>query len=455
MKRLFLLALLATFTVSLSAQEENISDIFVQKSSADALNEDGSFQKYRRSSLYSVLIAHTEFKYGDIIQTTFYSIPTNEKFNNHDLEVKSIASSARKMKKKGKEKARINGEDIERFLNEYDVARKMVAKWFNRNPKTGGFNLDLMLERGYYDAQQVDIDQARQTLRNVQSLGDAGAELIGKTFLLVNDITFVDKGERSRTIGGIFRALGEIAGAITENSAARDLGNIAGEVAEEVDGFRVNITSYLYRLDWNEEVEATFWQELWYDENTVDEARRAAFDSTDIFKMVYVGETTTSAANLASRSFSSRSKEEQMLTVCTRAIDKSIVELQREYDEFKVSVPIGAINTKERTVQVPIGLKEGINERSQFDVLLKVEGADGRFTYEKVGRIQPIKGMIWDNRFGALDEAQIRAEEGLKEENPDESGDATLTATTFRILDGANRIMPGCLVREVTIKRKK
>ena len=179
MKRLCLLALLATFTVSLSAQEENISDIFVQKSSADALNEDGSFQKYRRSSLYSVLIAHTEFKYGDIIQTTFYSIPTNEKFNNHDLEVKSIASSARKMKKKGKEKARINGEDIERFLNEYDVARKMVAKWFNRNPKTGGFNLDLMLERGYYDAQQVDIEQARQTLRNVQSLGDAGAELIG------------------------------------------------------------------------------------------------------------------------------------------------------------------------------------------------------------------------------------------------------------------------------------
>ena len=68
-----------------------------------------------------------------------------------------------------------------------------------------------------------------------------------------------------------------------------------------------------------------------YDENTVDEARRAAFDSTDIFKMVYVGETTTSAANLASRSFSSRSKEEQMLTVCTRAIDKSIVELFDHY----------------------------------------------------------------------------------------------------------------------------
>jgi len=37
----------------------------------------------------------------------------------------------------------------------------------------------------------------------------------------------------------------------------------------------------------------------------------------------------------------------------------------------------------------------------------------------------------------------------------DEAGDVTLTASTFKVLSGAHRIVPGCLVREVTIKRSK
>lgn len=453
MRRLFIFLMLFNVLQSLSAQEYNTLSV---KAVADARNQDGSYQKYRRSSLYSVLISHLNFKYGDVIHSTFLNIPISDKFNNHDLSVKSFASSAERMIKKGKQKARINGADIERFLNEYDVARSMVAKWFNRNPKTGGFNLDLMLERGFYDAQQYDIEEARASLRNIQSLGDAGAELVGKTFLLINDITFVDRGERSRAIGGIFRALGDLVSAATDSRDGHDIGDIAGTLVEEIDGFRVNITSYLYRLDWNEAVEATFWEDLWYDEDTFNEERRAAFDTTQLFKMVYVGETTTSASNLASRTFSARSKEEQMLKVCTRAIDKSIVELQRAYDEFKVTIPIGDINIEKRTVQIPIGLKEGINSRSQFEVLLKVLGDDGRITYERVGRIQPIEGMIWDNRFGALEEARIREQEGIEgESEEEETGDATLTATTFKILDGANRIMPGCLVREITIKRDK
>ena len=40
-------------------------------------------------------------------------------------------------------------------------------------------------------------------------------------------------------------------------------------------------------------------------------------------------------------------------------------------------------------------------------------------------------------------------------ENGDEAGDVTLTASTFKVLSGAHRIVPGCLVREVTIKRSK
>ena len=147
-----------------------------------------------------------------------------------------------------------------------------------------------------------------------------------------------------------------------------------------------------------------------------------------------------------------------MVKVCTRAVDKAIVELQREYDEFKVNVPIFKISEDKSTVDVQIGLKEGINEKSRFEVLLPVEDENEKIQYEKVGMIQPVEGKIWDNRYGALEEAEA-AEEAKKEgEDLSKNSDvanleaAKLTATTFKILSGANKIVPGCLVREVKIK---
>ncbi len=447
MRKFFLFAAAIVFACgTVSAQEaETTGD-----------NADGGIQKYRRSSLYSVLIKHSSFPYGETIDSTFMLIPTPDKFNNHDVGPKSFESSAAKMKKRGKDKVSVNAKDIEAFIQANDIARQMVAKWFNRNPETGAFNLDLMQERGFYDAQQEDIEKAKASVRNIQSLGDAGEELIGKTFLLVNDITFVDRGEKSKKAGGWLSFLGSVASAVTGVSAAEDIGNLAGAAVNEIDGFKVNITSYLYRLDWNKEIAETFWNQYWIDETNLDEAKRAAFDTSDLFKLTYVGETTTSAANLASKSLSQKPKTAQMLKVCTRAIDKSIVELQREYDEFKVNVPIRAIDPDKNTCEVAIGLKEGINEKSQFEVLMKTQDPEtGAISYEKVGKIQPIKGQIWDNRFGALEDAEAIANEGAKKSEEDGDGDASLTATTFKILDGANKIGVGYLVREVTIKRAK
>lgn len=435
---------------------------------ADAFvfEEDGSLAKYRRSSLYTVLVRHPEAKYGNAIDSSFLSIPTPDKFNNHDLSVKGFDAVDAPRRRKGKLRDDYNLHTIEQFIADNDIPRGMVAKWFDRHPDTGAFDMSLVQERGNYDASQLDIRLADQTTLGRATLADAGEELIGKTFLLVNDITFVDKGEKSAKAGGWLRMLGAIAGAATgtDLTAATDA---AATLVNEIDGFSVNITSYLYRLVWNDEVAAHFYTYYWMDDTCVDSARRAAFDTTNLFRVAYVGKTSTSAGNLSSKSFS-RSKEEQMLKVCTRAVDKSIVQLQRDFDEFKVNVPIYRIND-DKTVDVQIGLKEGINARSQFDVLMPEQDENGRTAYRRVGRIQPIEDRIWDNRFGADEEAAAAAAEEKKEgaaattatasgkraaSDDEPIGNVSLMATTFRILSGANRIVPGCLVREVTIKRE-
>ncbi|MEG2771651.1 MAG: hypothetical protein RR960_04830 [Alistipes sp.] len=437
------------------AQTDTTSVAATQQPQEQANPNNGKIDKYRRSSLYSVLIKQSTFKYGNTIDSTFMAMPTPDKFNNHDLAVKSFESTAVKQRKKGKAKVDANTKDINQFLQESQVAKGLVEKWFDRDTVTGAFDMNLIRQRGNYDASQADIHIADAGALGRAILADAGEDLIGKTFVLINDITFVDKGEKSGKVGGWLRLLGQVAAVATNNDNLALAGKAAGGLVSEIDGFSVNITSYLYRLEWNEDTAGMFYTQYWVDQEHCDPLRIQAFDTCNLFKVNYVGTTTTSAANLSTKSFANKSKESQMLKVCTRALDKSIVQLQREYDEFKVNVPLYKIN-EDGTVDVQIGLKEGINAKSQFDVLMPVETETGTTVYNKIGKIEPVEDRIWDNRFGADEDAAIlAADKDAKKDKDDEdvAGDVTLTATTFRVLSGANKIVPGCLVREVTIKR--
>lgn len=424
---------------------------------ADGLTDNGKIQKYRRSSLYTVLITHSKQDQGTTIKRVFMSLPTPDKFNNHDLGIKAFESSVAKPKKKASAKRdQTNLTDIEAFINKNDIARKMIAKWFNRDAN-GNMDVDLLVERGMYSAQLNDIDEAQNSAYGIMSLGDQGEELIGKTFLLVNDITYADKGEKSAKAAGALRFFGALLGGVTGTNIS-DLTDMAADGINEIDGFGVNISSYLFRLDWNEDMLNTLYATLWLDENVTDEAKRRerinAFDLSDIFKLTYVGSTSTTKGFTASKSFSKKSEEQQMAVACGRALDESILNLQREFDEFKVSVPIMSINQNARTCEVAIGLKEGINEKSKFEVLMQIENEDGTISYNRIGTIEPIAGKIWDNRYGALEIAEAYAADGqkAKKEEGVADGNAYLKATTFKITSGSDRIYPGCLVREIKIQ---
>ncbi|MBR6054930.1 MAG: hypothetical protein IKP46_06285 [Bacteroidales bacterium] len=414
----------------------------------------GVMLKYRRSSLYSVIIEHPTFPYAASIDSAFFAMPIPDKFNDHNIQPRVIISNAAKMKKGGKNKEAGNMADIDEFIATNKIPRDMIAKWFDRNPETGAFDMNLVQDRGFYDASAADISAAEASTRNFAILGDAGEELIGKTFMIVNDITFVDKGEQSAKAAGAFHALGSIFG----SDALKDVGTLVNEI----DGFTVNITTYLYRLVWNDEVMGTFYKMYWISDGYLDDAKKAAFENSDVFSLDYIGATTTSGSITTSKSFSKLTKDQQMLKAVTRAVDKAIVELQRAYDEFKVNVPIGAISADGKTVEVPIGLKEGVNEKSRYDVLMPSKDPDtGKVKYKKVAELKPVKGKIWDNRFGALEEAEMRAaakaagQEIKAEEGEDGEGNVFLTSTTFDIVIGANAIVPGCVVKESTIKTQK
>ena len=105
--------------------------------------------KYRRSSLYTLMIHDESRPYAEVIRASFEKGPIPEKFNNHNLGNRVIPTS----------NAKDESQNITTFLADNNVARDIVAKWFNRSAK-GGFNMDMIAERGKYDANALDIAKA-------------------------------------------------------------------------------------------------------------------------------------------------------------------------------------------------------------------------------------------------------------------------------------------------------
>ena len=62
--------------------------VSTQTSMAEEANESG--MDYRRNSLYSLMVNHTDQKYSNEIKNAFLDIETSDKFNDHDLSVKVV-----------------------------------------------------------------------------------------------------------------------------------------------------------------------------------------------------------------------------------------------------------------------------------------------------------------------------------------------------------------------------
>jgi hypothetical protein len=396
--RKILLVVLLLAAIAVKAQEDNTID-------------------YRRSSIYSVMIKHDNQKFADTIANVFKIMPVPDKYNDHDLSVKVVSVSEKEVLPK----------QIEDFLNRNNVASRLVSKWFDRDFTDGTCDVELIKERGLYNASEFDKAVAMQTQRGIAMLEDAGEDLIGNTFVLVNDIRYLDKGERSKKFGGALRIIGAVAAIATNNRNYNNLGESAGSITESYKGFKVKIFTHLYRLVWDDEIAQVFYDRIYSDKADVEKCDAMEL-YRDKFKLKYVGSQISDGSTT---SFMGIKEDEPHLMVrkaCQRALDDNVANLQQNYEEFKVKVPL--LGTEPLTAQ--IGKKEGITEKSKFEVL-EVEEHDGKTVYKRVGVIRPLSNLIWDNRFMAVEEKA----EG-----------ASLGYTTFKKVSGGS-FYRGMLIREI------
>lgn len=378
--------------------------------------------EYERASINMMLVKHPAKEFGNEIQFVFSRMKLPSRFNNHDLGVRLVSFA---------EENREATKNIESFIRQVDLGKRLVAKWFNRDKDSGKMDMELIRERGLYNSTKSDANIARAQLRGEALLEDAGELLIKNTYLVVNDITYVDK-----SVGwGIFKdVLNTVVNFALIGTASNDnpfenpaLASINATI-NDLKGFKVKITSYLYRLKWNDDIADQFYSQYYIDSENYDARKANDFkNKKGLFDLEYVGMVESSQSNTTLNGITTN--EQLIRKVCTRAVDKNLADLQHEFPDFRIKAPLVSTGP----IKAYVGLKEDITESSRFEVLERSINNKGKVEYKRVGVIRPVKGQIWDNRYWAEEE---------------KSEESSLGATTFQKVSGGD-FYPGMLIREI------
>lgn len=396
-----------------------------------SFGQSNNQEEYNRSSLYTITLLHSGDQMYNEILTAAQSLTIPDKYNDHSLNLRILQSD----KEKGKMLADKdeNAEKLTAFLSANQVAKRMVARWFDRDNSTGAFDVETLIQRGQYNVSSLELQKSMYTVTGKSYIADADAELMPQTFVVINDITYVDKEKNAKIAGAVFKTLGSIAGQFFGGigSLIKSAADLASSISDLVAGFTIDVRSYLFQLEWNPEVSNTFYTNYFYDADHVDLQKKAAFEAdTTTFKMKYIGTFNARSEKTSPRGL--YAQEEVFRKVLARATDKNIVELQKQYDVFKVTSIVTGITDKNE-VYVPIGLKEGVSATSKYEVLERVVDKTS-IKYIRRAVITPKAQEIWDNRYMAKEE---------------EAKNADLQQTTFTIQSQLSPIYAGMLVREI------
>jgi len=413
--------------------------------------------KYRRSSLHTILI-EGEFPKKDTVIAAYKSAPFPDKYDDHNVGDKSFNAKDYPISDTMKtSEVKNSPSSITKFFNDKKVANKLVAKWFNRQ-LDGTFDMSLIGDRGAYNATEMQASVAKGAARGNALLRDAGVELLGNTFVVVTKMNFIS----NEVPAAIARDIAIIA-ARQLGSPFNQLGEVAAKLAYEKmkEGYSIWSTSYLYKLKWNDSVEATFYNNYWMDKSSIDKNKKEAFENAK-FEMEFVG--MEKAAALITFSFKVKRSEIEIIKEGTiRSIDAVYSKLQKKYDVFKTKTPISSVDP----VTAKIGLKEGIEGGDRFEVLEQsIDSKTGLTIYTRKGVVTADKKLIWDNRYVAGDPVIVSnttitnttsitttSTDGVnttsttKEVKEAETPKVEVDRSTFK--GGAKSFYPGLLIRQI------
>lgn len=410
--------------------------------------------KYRRSSLHLILLESESFPKKDTVLAAYYNAPFPDKYDNHQIGEKSFdpnefAVTDEDRLSVGAKKKSLMGDlgkgllsdatagmvdtakrDMSIKINKYfiknKVANKLVAKWFDQK-LDDSFDWNLVAQRGIFNASFLESKTAQASSDGVAILKTAGLELIGNTFVIVSSFRFSSNEPMAASVRDLAKTEASKIGNAT-------LQNLSMKGADEVynqtkDGYSVWATTYLYKLVWNDTISTIFFTD--YYSETPDALKMKAFNESNIFKLEFIGDESSSESVLLKLG---RTEDKIITEATVRSFNAVLAKLQRKYDQFKPKTPLYTGDP----ITAKIGLKEGLEGGDKFEVLEQVmDEKTGAVKYDRKGVITVDKKLIWDNRYSLND---------TPEQVSDSEGKSSISVTTFK---GGKNYYSGLLIRQI------
>lgn len=295
------------------------------------------------------------------------------------------------------------------------TANKLVAKWHNKkgaDPAKANWdtNLELLAELGMAGMSEEEKDEIITAGGSVMSAAkDNEPDVVPNTFVVVHRYSFVSGEE-------IFK---EASAPLVSKLQLASNPLIAAGIQKGIDalqkkftGYFVRCYAYLFQLEYSQEDYIGF-----YENYFGGKGEKGANYVNANYKLKYIGKSS-------GRAKARKADDGKVVRVAmARATDKCYRDLQNDNPDFRPMVPL---HEEDGKLVAYIGTKEGVTEKSVFDVLAKEMTKEGRITFKKVGSLKVEKGCVWDNQAGAGDAAE---DDG---DDDEVKGDASLTYTTFK-----------------------
>jgi len=262
---------------------------------------------------------------------------------------------------------------ISTWLNQNKVGQQIMARWFNRQPD-GSFNVDVLKERGLFNANDNDFMVASASKRGESSLMDMGLQLVSQSYLLAFDFS-----------------------EIMSMTQYYDKNEVPAE-KRIMNGFKSSVNTYLFKLDFNDSFAAVFFQQYWAGNDDPNlEAKKAAFDNAE-FPFVFVGKQHN---DISSTQYSEgqplapkvqKSKGELMMQMSQMALDAALTDIENQNQDFRVKAMVSEV----RPISAKIGKKEGLKFDQRYFVFENRQRNNGTLYSKRVAVVKSMK--VVDNR---------------------------------------------------------
>lgn len=338
--------------------------------------------EYDRIAITYLLLDFGTGNYYNMLKQSFAQVKVDDKYDDNTIKSNILPSPIKREETVNSFVFNPRTPDnvsfkIKDALIANHAANAVIAKWFSRK-EDGSFGVELLQQRGLYNATDADVAAANASKLGIAKLMDAGEKLLNNSYIIVMDVNdLIDMDEAYN----------------------RQQKNSKTTINRIKNGFKATMNAYVFKINFNDTINAIFWSELWADANSPDlQQRKAKFDSYN-FPLTYC--TRTTAMVEASQYNTGQalapkvqaSAEQMLVKLLQDGINNNLGAIENNLEEFRVKTAIFSTHP----IEAKIGKKEGLKTDHRYFVYEMEMDETGKVIAKRKGVIRATKHIV-DNR---------------------------------------------------------